>query len=772
MRFKAIFFLFLLSLPLHGQIKKYTLSGNVKDTLTGEALIGAYITISEIQTGCSTNSYGFYSITLPAGQYSIRYSYIGYLQKTVNILLNSDIVSNVDLKTQVVALNEVVVKGEASNHNVTSTEMSMDKLDIKEIRSLPVLFGEQDILKTIQLLPGIKSAGEGSTGFYVRGGSADQNLVLLDEAPIYNTAHLLGFFSVFNSDAIKDVNVIKGDMPAEYGGRLSSVIDVRMNDGNSKEYVVSGGIGLIASRLAIEGPIVKDKGSFMIAARRTYADLFLKLSRDSNQRRTSLYFYDLNMKANYNFGPNDHIYLSGYLGRDVLNYANQYGINWGNITSTLRWNHLFSNKLFLNSSLIFSDYNYVIGLEGTNRQIDINSGIADFSLKEDFQYFLNPQNTIKFGINSTYHTYFPGTLKSQNDTSINSRIIQERKAVESAIYISNDQEISSSIKINYGLRISAFSIIGPGTFYTYDQYGDKSDSAVYKNSSIVKTYYGIEPRLSITYIFNQTTSLKASYTRNYQYVHLLSNSNSGLPTDLWLPSSNNIKPQYSDQYALGFFKNLADNNYESSVEVYYKPMYDLIDYKPGADIILNPNVESQLLYGNGLAYGAEFLIRKKEGKLTGWIGYTLSRTLRTFPQIDNGATFPAKQDEIHDISIVAIYQANKKWTFGATWVFNTGDAVTFPRGIYDLDGMEVPYYTNRNEDRMPPYHRLDLSATNTKKKKGNRERSWAFSIYNVYARKNAYAIFFQQVPNNPTETEAVRLSLFSIIPSVTYNFKF
>jgi hypothetical protein len=478
------------------------------------------------------------------------------------------------------------------------------------------------------------------------------------------------------------------------------------------------------------------------------------------------------MKANYNFGPNDHIYLSGYLGRDVLNYANQYGINWGNITSTLRWNHLFSNKLFLNSSLIFSDYNYVIGLEGTNRQIDINSGIADFSLKEDFQYFLNPQNTIKFGINSTYHTYFPGTLKSQNDTSINSRIIQERKAVESAIYISNDQEISSSIKINYGLRISAFSIIGPGTFYTYDQYGDKSDSAVYKNSSIVKTYYGIEPRLSITYIFNQTTSLKASYTRNYQYVHLLSNSNSGLPTDLWLPSSNNIKPQYSDQYALGFFKNLADNNYESSVEVYYKPMYDLIDYKPGADIILNPNVESQLLYGNGLAYGAEFLIRKKEGKLTGWIGYTLSRTLRTFPQIDNGATFPAKQDEIHDISIVAIYQANKKWTFGATWVFNTGDAVTFPRGIYDLDGMEVPYYTNRNEDRMPPYHRLDLSATNTKKKKGNRERSWAFSIYNVYARKNAYAIFFQQVPNNPTETEAVRLSLFSIIPSVTYNFKF
>ena len=773
MRYLAIIVLFIVFItkPLHAQIN-YTLSGTVRDSATGEALIGAYVTFNEIHKGCSTNAYGFYSLTAPAGKYSVTCSYIGYAQKTINIELRSNMVNNMEMKTKTVTLNEVTVSAEAFNHNVTSTEMSTQTLNIKEIKALPVLFGEQDILKTIQLLPGIKSAGEGNTGFYVRGGSADQNLVLLDEAPVYNTAHLLGFFSVFNSDAIKDVKVIKGDMPAEYGGRLSSVIDVRMNDGNSKEYRVSGGIGLISSRLTVEGHIVKDKGSFMISGRRTYADLFLKLSKDSSLKRTSLYFYDLNMKANYNFGTNNHVYLSGYLGRDVFNFGNQFGINWGNVTGTLRWNHLFSNKLFLNSSLIYSNYNYVIGLEGANRTVNIGSGIRDFSLKEDFQYYLNPQNTLKFGFNSTYHTYFPGSLKSQNDTSINSRIIQERKAIESGIYVSNDQEISSSLKINYGLRISAFTIIGPGTFYTYDEYGDKADSAVYNGSSVVKTYYGFEPRLAITYIFNPSTSVKASYARNYQYVHLLSNSTSGNPTDLWMPSSNNIKPQYSDQVALGLFKNMADNKYESSVEVYYKPMHSLIDYKPGADIVLNPNVESQLLYGNGLAYGAEFFFRKKEGKLTGWVGYTYSRTLRKFPQIDNGSTFPAKQDEIHDISIVGIYQLNKGWTFGGTWVFNTGNAVTFPRGIYNVDGLEIPYYTNRNQDRMPPYHRLDLSATNTKKKKGNRERSWTFSIYNVYARKNAYAINFQPVPNNPAQTEAVRLSLFSIIPSVTYNFKF
>jgi len=752
--------------------KKYTLNGSVRDSLTGEALIGSFVTVPENKSGCVTNAYGFYSITLPAGDYSISYEYLGYLQKTFVISLNSDITKDVELKPKTVTLNEVVVSSQRNNQNITSTDMSTIKLDIKEIKKLPVLFGEQDILKTIQLLPGIKSAGEGNSGFYVRGGTTDQNLVLLDEAPIYNTAHLLGFFSIFNSDAIKDVKVIKGGIPAEYGGRLSSVVDVRMNDGNDKKMEVSGGIGIIASRLTVQGPIVKDKGSFIISGRRTYADLFLKLSNDSNQRRTSLYFYDLNLKANYNFGYKDHVYLSGYLGRDVFNFANQFGINWGNKTATFRWNHLFTNKLFLNSSFIFSDYNYDITLQGANRNVQISSGIRDYSLKEDFQYFVSPKISLKFGLSSTYHEFFPGSLKASGDTSVNSRILQSKHALENGIYFSNEHTISPSIKLNYGLRISSLSELGPGTFYYYDEEGDISDSAVYKNRSIVKTYYGFEPRISLNYLFNQSNSIKASYTRIFQYVHLLSNSTSGNPTDLWLPTSHNIKPQYSDQWALGYFHNFADNNFESSVEVYYKTMSNLIDYKKEADIVLNPNVESQLVFGKGLAYGAEFYLKKKEGKITGWISYTLSRTLRQFSQINNGNSYPAKQDRIHDIALVGIYQASEKWTLASTWVFNTGDAVTFPSGLYRVDGRDIPYYTSRNGYRMPDYHRLDFSATNTKKLKGNFERSWNFSIYNLYARRNAYAINFQPDPNDPKKTQAVRLSLFSIIPSVTYNFKF
>lgn len=773
MRYLIAVFLAFIALSLNAQ-EKFTLSGSVKDSLTGESLIGAYIVSPQTKAGVITNAYGFYSLTLPKGSYKIRYEYLGYVPQEMDISLTSDITKNVELKTKSISLKEVVVNGEASNQNVASSSMSIQKLDIKEVKALPVLFGEQDILKTIQLLPGIKSAGEGNSGFYVRGGTTDQNLVLLDEAPVYNTAHLLGFFSVFNSDAIKDVTVIKGGIPAEYGGRLSSVVDVRMNDGNTKDYSVSGGIGLISSRLTVQGPIVKNKGSFIISGRRTYADLFLKLASDSNQRRTNLYFYDLNMKANYDLGKKDRIYLSGYLGRDVFNFANRFGINWGNKTATLRWNHLFSNKLFLNSSFVFSNYNYEINLEGASRNVNISSGIKDFMLKEDFEYFINPKNSLKFGLNSTYHEFFPGSLIAKGDTFVNNRILPDKQALENGIYISDDYSFSNSFKINYGLRVSSFSMVGPGTFYTYDQEGDKSDSTTLKRGAVGKTYFGIEPRVTLNYMINDQSSVKGSYTRIYQYVHLLSNSTSGNPTDLWLPTSNNIKPQYSDQWALGYFRNFAENNYESSVEVYYKNMYDLIDYKKEADIVLNPNVESQLVYGKGWAYGAEFFLKKKEGKLTGWIGYTWSRTLRQFADINHGNSYPAKQDEIHDISIVGIYKASERWTLASTWVFNTGDAVTFPSGIYNSLGRPVAYYTDRNGYRMPNYHRLDFSATNTKKLKGNRERSWNFSIYNVYARRNAYAINFQPDPKDPTKTkmQAVRLSLFSIIPSVTFNFKF
>lgn len=771
MRWIIILLLSCTSIISNAQIK-YTLSGTVKDSLTGEALIGAYILFPEAKISCATNAYGFFSITLPGGNYTATFTYLGYKPKTKTIPLISNIEEKIELQENTLLMEQVTIQAEAPNRNVTSSEMSVQKLDIRESRTIPVIFGEQNIMATMQLLPGVKSAGEGNSGFYVRGGTADQNLVLLDEAPVYNTSHLLGFFSVFNSDAIKDVKLYKGGIPAEYGGHLSSVIDIRMNDGNSKEYGVSGGIGLISSRLSVEGPIVKDKGSFMISARRTYADLFLKLSADTNQNRSTLYFYDINLKANYTLGKHDHIYASGYFGRDVFNYGGRFGIQWGNATSTLRWNHLFSSRLFLNSSLIFSNYNYVITLEGSNRQIDISSGIRDFNLKEDFQFYLNPKSTIKFGFNSTYHTFSPGTLKDKNDTSLNSLILQEKSALESGFYISREYTVGPALTLNYGARLSVFTVIGPGTFYTYDSEGDKIDSTVYRNHSVVKNYTGFEPRLSLTYVLDPENSIKASYTRIYQYLHLLSNSTSGNPTDLWLPTSNNIKPQRADQWVLGYFKNLGNNNYEASVEVYYKSMDNLIDYKSGADILLNPNVESQLLFGKGQAYGTEFFIKKKEGLITGWISYTLSRTFREFDGIDQGKKFPAKQDRIHDISVVAIYKLSQKWTLASTWVFNTGDAVTFPSGLYIVEGLRTPFYTERNGYRMPDYHRLDFSATYLKKTSNKREHSWNFSIYNIYARRNAYAINFRPDPVNASQMQAVRLSLFSIIPSVTYNFKF
>jgi hypothetical protein len=545
-----------------------------------------------------------------------------------------------------------------------------------------------------------------------------------------------------------------------------------MNDGSDKNYRVSGGIGLISSRLAVEGPIVRNKGSFLVSARRTYADLFLKLSKDTNQNRTTLYFYDLNLKANYTLGNRDHLFLSGYFGRDVFSYGGRFGIDWGNATATLRWNHLFSNQLFLNSSLIFSKYNYLITLEGLSHQIDISSGIQDFDLKEDFQYYLNPRSTFKFGINSTYHTFFPGTLKARSDSSLNNRILQAKTALESGIYFAHELNISQTLSVDYGARLSLFTVLGPGTFYSYDPEGTKIDSAVFTRHTVVKNYPGFEPRLSIKYVLNPASSVKASYTRMFQYLHLLSNTTSGNPTDLWLPTSNNIKPQWSDQWAFGYFRNFGSNNYETSVEVYYKTMHNLIDYKSGADIILNPGVESQLLFGKGRAYGLELFAKKKEGTFTGWISYTLSRTFRQFDDIDHGKSFPARQDRIHDISVVAIYKLSRTWTLASTWVFNTGDAVTFPSGIYEVNGIRTPLYTERNGYRMPDYNRLDLSATHVRKLSRNRERSWNFSVYNAYARRNAYSIYFRPDPKNPLQMQAVRLSLFSIIPSVTYNFKF
>lgn len=759
-------------LPLFSQTK-YSISGTVIDKTSGETLIGAtVILLEQPRSGGSSNAYGFYSLSAPVGSYTMIVSFTGYKSDSVKIVLNRNLLLPVELNTDHTELTEVVVSAQKKDDNVTKPLMGVQKLSMNEIKNIPVLFGEKDILKTIQLLPGIKSAGDGNSGFFVRGGAADQNLILLDEATVYNASHLLGFFSTFNSDAIKDVTVYKGGMPAEYGGRLSSVVDVKMNDGNNRNYLVSGGIGLIASRLNVEGPIVKDEGSFIVSARRTYADLFLKLSRDTAINRNKLYFYDLNAKANYKINKNNRVYLSGYFGRDVLGFSNLFGIQWGNSTATARWNHIFNNRLFSNTSFIYSNYNYLINVNSTSNNINITSKIEDFSLKQDLQYYANSENKINFGFNIIHHTISPGIADASPGSSFNSFSLQKKYSLESAVYISHEWSPVAKLHIDYGLRLTDFSVFGPGNFYTYDQNGNIIKTSTYSSGQIVKSYFNPEPRFSTSYLLNNISSLKISYTRNIQNLHLLSNSNSSNPTDLWIPSSNNVKPEIADQESIGYYRNFNDNKYEFSSEVYYKTMQNQIDYKNGAELTANENVESQLLFGKGRAYGWELFFKKKYGKLTGWVGYTLSRTELKIDGINNGNWYPARQDITHDISVVGIYQANRKWTFSATWVYSTGNAVTFPNGKYDVNGQIVFYYTQRNAYRMPPYHRLDLGATLLTRKTSKTERSWTFSIYNAYDRANPYFIQFQQDPNDASRTQAVQYSLFKIIPSVTYNFKF
>jgi hypothetical protein len=749
--------------------EKATLSGTIRNSETGEVLISAEVIVKNLHgVGVLSNAYGFYSLTLPPGRYTLSVQYLGFIVLTDTVTLETNLTKNYDLTPEPIKFNEVVVSGERTNTNVTSTEMSATKLEVKSLANVPVLLGEKDILKTLQLLPGIKSAGEGSTGFYARGGGVDQNLIILDEAPVYNSSHLLGFLSVFNSDAIKDVKVMTGDMPAEYGGRLSSVVDIRTNDGNMKKFDGSGGIGLLDSRLMVEGPIVKDEGSFIISGRRTYADLFFKLSSDTTVKKTSLYFYDLNAKANYTLGEHDRLYLSGYFGRDNFDYPDIVGFNWGNTTGTLRWNHLFSGKLFSNTSLIFSDYKYTNLVGSGTSQYEILSGIRDANLKIDMQYSGSTESSVKFGVNSIYHTFIPGTITAGPTSAANNLVLEHKYAFENAAYLAHEFELSPIFRINYGLRYSIFTLIGPADVYTYDANGEVTSFLHYGPGSAIKTYSNLEPRLAMTYLLDESSSIKTSYTRTAQYLHLLSNSTTTNPSDLWVPSSNNVLPQTADQISAGYFKNFDANTYETSIEFYYKNMKDLIDYRNGADLQLNPTVESLLLYGKGWSYGAEMLVRKRLGAFTGWIGYTLSRTREQFPEINHGASFPARQDQTHNISLVGMYDYSDRWSFGATWVYWTGNAVTFPSGNYLIGGRLIPYYTERNGYRMPAYHRLDLSATY----KFNKNSQLNFSLYNAYDRANAYSIFFRRDPNDPTKTQAVQLTLFPIIPSLTYNFNF
>ncbi len=750
---------------------RFTVSGTIKDALSGETLIGANVKLQEIRSsGTSSNTYGFYSLSAVGGEYQLHISYTGYKSQTLSILLDRNITMNIDL-SPANELQEVVVSGRAANEQISDPQMGVEKLNMESIKNVPVLFGEKDILKTIQLLPGIKSAGEGNSGFYVRGGSSDQNLILLDEANVYNASHLLGFFSTFNSDAIKDVSVYKGGMPAQYGGRLASVLDIRMNEGNRNELTVEGGIGLIASRLKLEAPIKKGRGSFMLSGRRTYADLFLKLSPDTTLKNSQLYFYDFNAKANYRINDKNIIYLSGYFGQDVLGLNETFSLDWGNTTATMRWNHIFNSKMFSNTTLIYSDYNYAIQNFDSRSDFKVTSIIKDWNLKQDYQYFASNGHSLKFGLNLNHHQIRPGNITSSERSSINDKQIEKRKGLELAAYMSDEYKIKN-LNLVYGLRVSSFSLFGPGTFFTYNTNGQISSSKSYSAAKVVKSYFVAEPRISASYQLSESKSIKTSYTRNSQNLHLLSNSTAALPTDLWVMSSNNIKPQIADQVALGYYQNFNNNKYELSAEVYYKKMQNQIEYKNAANLRGNENVESELLYGDGRAYGLELFLKKRLGDFNGWIGYTISKTERRFDEISEGSYFPSKQDRTHDLSLVGIYRLSNRWTLSGTFVYNTGNAITFPSGKYQIDGKTMFYYTERNGYRMPDYHRLDVNATLDGKPGKKYQSSWTFGFYNAYNRHNAYTIDFEDNPDDITRTQAVQTALFGIIPSITWNFKF
>ena len=741
-------------------------SGSVRDKQTGESLIKAVVRIQELpNAGIISNEYGFYSLSLPKGNYSVVVSQVGYETLVQKIKLDSSITINFSLQTKNV-LKEVVVESSRKNDNLTKAQMGTETINMSAISKVPVIFGEKDLLKTIQLLPGVKSAGEGNSGFFVRGGGADQNLILLDEAPVYNATHLLGFFSTFNSDAIKDATIIKGNSPSQYGGRLSSVLDVKMKEGNNQNYTVNGGIGLISSKVSIEGPLQKNKSSFILSGRRTYADVFLKATEKFKDN--ILYFYDLNAKANYQINAKNKIYVSGYFGRDELGLGQDFGIDWGNKTGTIRWNKIISNKLFLNTSFIYSDYNYNVKLKNGETNFNINSEIKDVNLKQDYTLYTNTQNTLRFGFNTILHNIKPSTFSG---TVINSVSKEGRNGLENAVYLTNNYKATNQLTIDYGMRLSMYTLMG-GDVYNIYQNGVVSSSIKLAPSSFGKTYANLEPRITTNFRIDDEKSIKAGYARNVQHLHLLSNSVASSPSDQWIGNSYNIKPEIADQISVGYVTKVFKNNFEFTTEAYYKNLQNQIDYKDGAEINTVSDVESVLLYGIGRAYGLELLLKKKEGRLTGWIGYTLSKTERKIEGINGNNWYNARQDRTHDISVVGIYDLNDRWSLSGVFVYNTGDAVTYPTGKYNLQGQTLYQYAARNANRMPAYHRLDFSATYEKNKTKRMHGSWNFSLYNVYGRENAYRISFKDDPNDPTRTQIIRTALFKWVPSVTYQFKF
>ena len=745
--------------------KNYTISGFIIDAATGEALNGANIYIENLWIGCVSNDYGFYSLTLPHGLYLIVYNYMGYEVKTEEIYLFKNIRKDVELIPNILSGETIVVTADADEDITQSTEIGAIKLSPKDLSNIPILLGEQDILKTLHLLPGVTLSNEGESGFHVRGGNADQNLVLLDEAPVYNAFHLFGFFSVFNSDAIKNIKLIKGSAPPKYGGSLSSVLDIQMKEGNYKEFKGNGGIGSIFSRLTIEGPLVKDKSSYILSARRTYADAFIGLFAEEEIKKSSLYFYDFNLKTNYRLSHNDRIYLSGYLGRDVLGVTDIFRNTWGNKTVTLRWNHIFNEKLFLNSSLIFSSFDYMVHVEPEEDSpedgiVEVGNEINASTFKQDLQYFLNSRNTINFGWQYIYYNFLPGKFSGGGDSAFN-LFIGKRTAQDAAVYLAHEWDITNQLTVDYGLRYSLFFVDRMADSYYFSDIEGVPYIDFRGTESII--YKKAEPRLSVKYNLSESSAIKLGFARNFQNIHLLSNSTPGTPFNIWQPSSSRVKPQKSDQISCGYFQNMSRNTAEFTVEIFYKKMRNQVDFTDGANIFLSTLFESDLAFGAGESYGIEFLLKKNAGKLTGWIGYSLAKTIRRFDDINDGIPFPPKFDRTHDFSVVAIYRIDKKWTLAANWVLYTGNALTIPFAKYQLEGRTFHAYTPRNGFRLPMYHRLDINFTYTTVS-GN---TWNFSLYNAYGRKNAYTLYFEENERYPT-----KLSLFSFVPSITYNFKF
>ena len=786
---KIIFLAFLMSSIVSAQ-EKFTINGIVEEAANGETAFGASVYLRGTSIGGMTNEYGFYSISAPKGSYTLVVSYIGFQDINKEVLLDQNQKINFKLEESSMQLDEVIINVDESDKlSIRDPQMSVTKVKINTIKKIPVVLGEIDIIKSIQLLPGVTNNGEGSGGFNVRGGAVDQNLVLLDEAIIYNTSHLLGFFSVFNADAIKDIKLYKGGIPAKFGGRVSSVLDVRQKDGNNQEFHLTGGLGTISSRLAAEGPLFYEKGSFLVASRGSYAHLILKAAGEKN----SASFYDINLKANYNLDENNKLYLSGYLGRDNFNFEGGFSNGYGNLSGNLRWNHIYNDKLFSNLSTIYSKYNYDLTLNIF--EFDWKSAINNFNLKYDFKYYASDTFKLDFGLTGIYYNFNPGVIRPTTETSaINYFQLDTKKALETGVYINAEHRLTEKLTAQYGIRFSSFLRLGDQAIVTYEnnqpvvynqelgiyESGTPTGETSYNSNETIETFGNLEPRISFSYQLNNSSSLKAGYARTSQYIHLLSNTVNVTPLDVWTPSGPFIKPQLSDQYAVGYFKNFKNRTYSLEVEAYYKTVDNRIDYIDGSDLIGQNTIETEILNGESRSYGLEILFRKALGNFTGWIAYTASKAeQRTLggnaggPGINNGDWYNAVQDRTHDVSIIGSYQLNPKWSFGAAFVYQTGRPVTYPNGQYEYEGLSIASYSERNADRLPSYHRFDISATYVPNKKPNNrwKGEWVFGIYNIYNRKNAAAISFGQ--NKETGVnEAKRTAIFGIVPSVTYNFKF